>query len=234
MKYCILSINDDRKTYKDRIRERVRFPEVAIPTFNAIENNALAEVEARGLRFVGWNPKRGEAGIWLSTINVWQHCVDTGDTVIVFEDDAIPEPDFMDIMEHYLAILPEDFGFMALWVPDNQKQDYFYNVTFDSAGMPISHRGTVPDLYSPFRTDHPTLAKAYQGYGGVALMFSPLGSQLLLDQIREQGMWSTSDCFIFLSAHAGRVSGFAPHPHARIPVSYDWSQATTIQDTEVL
>jgi hypothetical protein len=233
--YCILSINDDRKAYKDRIRATVGLPEVSIPTFNAHENDPMAELERRGLRVTqGWRPKIGELGIWLSTINVWQHCIDTGDTVVLFEDDAIPDPNFNGIFAHLASLLPESYDFMAVWVPDNQRNDYYLDLKYDSTGAPRTGRGWIAEEYSVFRTEHPDLAKAYQGYGGVSLMFTPAGSEKFMRLVQEQGLWSTCDCYLFIAAHAGWVDGYAPHPNTMMPVHYDWAAATTIQDTRKL
>lgn len=236
MNYTIISINDDRAEYKRMIRERTAFPEVVVPAFNARENDPIAELARRDLRVNNeyqWYPSRGELGIWLSVINAWEYAADSGETLVVFEDDAIPDPNFGEMVKYYCEELPGDWDYMALWVPENQKQDYYYNVTYDENGYP-SIRGTLPEEQSLFRMEHPKLAKVYQGYGGVALMYSPAGAAKFLDLIRKQGLWSTSDCYLYLAAHAGWVNGYAPHPNVEMPVHYDWSATTTIHDTEIL
>lgn len=233
MKYTILSINDDRAEYKKVIRERVPLVEVEVPAFDASKKDPVAELEGRGFTVHSgpeWHPKRGELGIWISTINAWEYCIEHGEDLVVFEDDAVPFSDFNSRLISLVGRLPHDWGFMALWVPDDQHQDYHYYVDYDKDGKArILGSGRQNSQY---HLDG-VLAFVYQGYGGVAVLYSPRGAQELLDQVKQRGLYCPVDCFIYMMSNAqhGTV-GYAPAPNTPKPVGYDWLAPTTVHHTE--
>lgn len=236
MKYTILSINDDRKEYKDNIRQVMLEAKIGlqlVETFDAHKRDPLQVLSELGIelhRDPWWAPKRGELGIWLSTMNSWVQCMRIGEPLIVFEDDAKLESSRVEDIHQMAGELPADWDFLTLWVPPNQYYDFSYDVTYDAWGTPTV-LGSVAQNDSKYRIGAQHISKAYQGYGAVAIMYSPKGAEKLYDSIIEHGLRAPCDCWLYMMAHNGTVNGYAPMPGLE-PVGYDWSQATTIHNTE--
>lgn len=237
MKYHIISMNDDRLATKNLIRERVTGLEAAeVETFNAYENDAVSFLADNGinLRRELWIPKIGEAGIWASIVKCWQWCIENDEELLVFEDDAIPVEDFQAKFDEFHKNLPKDYDFAAIWVPENQRNDYFYAVAYDENGCPQhipKYLAMDPSLESMYQLpDRHPVAKVYQGYGGVSMLFSPKGSREFLEISRKFGVYTPIDCHFYLTAHRPEdcVEGYAPHP-GYMMVDYNWSTPTTIQ-----
>lgn len=238
MKYNIISINDERQIWKDHIRKYVNVcEEVKIPSVDGTGTNIRQELTARGVDIVeGLSPSAfsvGEMGIWLSVYDCWLWCYEHGEELIVFEDDATPDEQFDDKFEVLYDELPPDWGYLALWVPDNQRNDYLYNCYFNQEGLPVRRGYDMTAESSLFNFGAEHLAKVYQGYGNVAMLYSPAGAERLLYRTHEVGIYSTLDCQIFQEAHVGAIAGYAPKPH--VPecgvVRYHWPE-TTIHTTE--
>lgn len=233
MKYTIISLNDDRLVYKQAIRERVDGEEIELP---AVDGNAIdvqKELDNRGIPLHGnlWgNPRRGEIGVWLSNYDRWEIAAGLNEPLMVFEDDAIVNEQFNERIAEALTQLPDDWDFMSLWVPENQLIDYQYKFVYMREMRHIY--GTVPKEHSRFRTEHLKLARAYQGYGMVALMYSPKGGARLAQLAREQGLTGPVDCWIYERSQMGYVQGYAPHPDFADIVTYDWSAVSHIHLTE--
>lgn len=240
MKYHIISINDDRITTKNMIRERVGDLEAAdVESFNAYENDAVKFLSGEGinLRPELWIPKVGEVGIWSSIVNCWNWCVENNEELLVFEDDARPIEGFRGEFDAFYGRLPKDYDFAAIWVPENQRNDYHGSVIYDEHGCPqpvprylIMDPG-VESMYE--LSGRYPVVQVYQGYGGVSMLFSPKGSKEFLKISRKFGIYTPVDCHFYLSAHRpeDNVAGYAPHP-GYLMVEYDWGTPTTIQTSE--
>lgn len=229
MKYNIISINDTRYLYKKHIRETVGFEEVLIPSVDARAVNLEYELKRRDL-FIS-RPEIfsiGEVGIWLSMFDCWQWAVYNDEALITFEDDAEPRPFFDEAVERFSEELPADYDFLSLWVPDNQRKDYYYDVVFDDEGEP-DIRGLRKD--SLFDIGAFYIARAYNGYGNVATLFSPKGAQFFIDRTREVGLRTPVDCFLYQESHTERCKGYAPKPIHATAVDYSWPE-TTVHTTE--
>jgi hypothetical protein len=236
LKYTIISLNDDRKFYKDLIRERVKYEEVEMAAVDGRRIELLPEVRKRGLDVVGWgNAKLGEIGVWLSNFDRWELAAGMDEPLIVFEDDAMPSPAFNIYMEELMQDVPDDWDFVSLWIPDNQKRDFYYDIDFDEQGRHIwTTRPWRTDENSVYRLgDSRRVAVAYQGYGMVSLMYSPQGAAKLVDLARETGLTGPVDCWIFEQVHRGKVRGYACHPQFSHVVRYDnWEGTSHVQQTE--
>lgn len=229
MKFNILSINDDRKAYKDQIRSRVLFEEVRIPTVNAYEVDVEDELKKRGLwiAYPGMF-SRGEIGVWLSTYDCWQWASDNEEELVVFEDDAIPSPSFETQLRDLTIELPSDYDFLTLWVPENQIVDYTYDVVYDDEGQPTHVGPNKNSITSIYNFGSVRLARVYNGYGNVAQLYSPKGGWTLAERVRSTGIYTPVDCFLYQEAHAGRCDGYGPKPNRATLVSYDWAAETTV------
>lgn len=236
MKYTIISLNDERAFYKKLIRERVKYKEIEMPAVDGRAVDIGVELEKRSLFVDGWpNAKQGEIGVWLSNFDRWKLATKLDEPLIVFEDDAMPHPGFNLYMEDIFADLPLDWDFFSLWVPDNQKNDYLYDIDFDENGRHVfATRPLRTNETSKYRVDNSNkVAFAYQGYGMVSLMYSPTGANKLLHLARQTGLTGPVDCWLFEQAHRGLVQGYTCHPHFAHVVRYDnWEGVSHVQLTE--
>lgn len=237
MKYTIISLNDDRKPYKDVIRSRVKYEEITMPAVDARQATAedLAHAyEVRDLFRNGWgNAKNGELGVWLSNFDRWELAAEDG-PLIVFEDDAIPDEYFTDKFETMMAELPDDWDFAALWVPENQRQDYLYNFIYNEIdGMPQLLGYLTPDTSNYRLPGASYAALAYQGYGMVSLVYSKKGGKALAERAQATGITGPVDCWIYEQAKLGNLRGFAPRPECADIVHYDWAAVSHVQLTEM-
>jgi GR25 family glycosyltransferase involved in LPS biosynthesis len=233
VKYNIISLDDSRKKYKDEIRRHAKgFHEIPCYTVDGRTVDLNKVVKAYGLKWTDWVPSFGEAGIWLSNYLRWYLVSKMTEPLIVFEDDAIIREGFTEHVKNLLNQLPDDWDFVSLWVPDNQRIDYRYNLSYNESGYPEIY-GMRPDgLPSYFDFGAEDVAKVYQGYGMVATMYSPAGGRKLLKLVKKYGLRTPVDCFLLEEAHKGALNGFAPKPD-KVFVDYDWPE-TTIHNTELI
>lgn len=233
MKYTIISLNDERKSYKDNIRKNVGFDEVPILAVDGNYPGIQYQIEARDLAIspVWPNAKLGEIGVWLSNFDRWNIVAHMNEPLVVFEDDAIVSDTFNDKFNEFVNELPSDWDFAALWVPENQRIDYLYDLVYED-GIPRIN-GMRDHETSLFRI--PGVSRAvlvYQGYGMVSLMYSPTGGKRLVELARKYGITGPVDCWIYEHAHRGNLKGYAPHPDFADIVTYDWSAVSHVQLTE--
>lgn len=230
MKYNIISINDNRAEYKKNIRANMTCPQIKVASINGSAGNLDQLMKAYGLKWTDWNPSFGEAGVWLSNFLNWYRVSSLNEPLIVFEDDAIIDEHFSVHIDTIVRQLPDDWDFVALWVPDNQRIDYRYNLSYNEHGVPQIY-GTRPNGFpSYFDFGASDIAKVYQGYGMVAMMYSPVGGRKLVKLAKKYGLRNPVDCFIFEEAHKGALNGYAPKPD-KVFVNYDWAE-TQIHSTE--
>ena len=233
MKYTIISLDDQRIKYKNALRRNTNIEEIFLPAVNGREVDIPEEYRKRGLWPYGWIPTQGEAGIWMSNFDRWELAGSMDEPLIVFEDDAIISPEFDLKLDYVLKALPDDWDFCALWVPENQRIDYYYNVTFNEIGDPVRVGENLSNQDSIYRiNDTNVVSLVYQGYGMVSLMYSPAGGRKLVELSRSTGIYTPVDCWIYQQAHLGNLKGCAPHPFNAGLVTYDWSAQTTVHNSE--
>ena len=73
--------------------------------------------EKRRLACKGRPFRPGEIGCWASHYLLWQQCVDSGQPMIVLEDDITIDPRFLDVLRD-LPSLPESVGYFRLHAAD--------------------------------------------------------------------------------------------------------------------
>lgn len=233
MNYVIVSIDDSRLEKKTAIRQRLgNHTEIPFVGCNGRDPESVKDhMDYFSGHLDRWTPKVGELGVWLSMQKAWETAVNEG-PLIVLEDDAVVAEEFDVYLNSIMEELPEDWDFFALFVPDNQFRDFWYTHAYDDRGEVVERSYKHP-LYQP-NTGSLVVAKSYQGYSCVGMMYSRAGGQKLLDIAKQYGMYTPVDCFIFQQAFAGKVNGYAHHPAYRRPVTYDWENSPTlVQDTEI-
>jgi hypothetical protein len=139
------------------------------------------------------------------------------------------QPDFNERLKEYINELPEDWDALALFVPQNQRGDYYYNVTYDANGNPKSYRrGNKKFHDSIYWIGDGLLSRSYQGYSGVAIMYRRSGAEKMLQAVRDHGFNSPADCFIFQMANVKHMNMYAPHPRQVMIVDYDWRNSPSL------
>lgn len=174
-------------------------------------------------RVEGLKLKDTELGIWYSHMSCWQAAL--REELLVFEDDAILAPNFMNGFSDLYRELPQDYDTFSLFVPNNQEQDFYYNTIYDADGE-AKYSGYPPrktDKDSIYLIGSAIIAKAYQGYSLVCTLYSPKGADKLLTLARKHGMHAPVDCFVFKEAHRGNLISYAPRPTYPRLVSVDWN-----------
>ena len=221
-----MTVDDSRAKLKTDMREKmgaISIPEVTDVKF--IDGRVPGDIEKyiKDNNFIIGNGfHRGELGIWFSTINSWRWLVTSDyDALIVMEDDAtISESKyFSNILNQLISLLPKDWDFTTLFVPNNQTQDYFYDRLFNSNGgweLRPDGRGTNGRFEdSPQYIGNVTLVRSYQGYSNVSVMYSKSGAQKLLNLIDKNGIRGPVDCWLYEEEFKpqGNINGYAPAPH---------------------
>lgn len=171
-----------------------------------------------------WTLKPGEIGIWQSLASIWKNM--ESDT-LVFEDDVFLSHRFPELFNEALNELPEDADFLSLFVPEEQRQDFNYTVRYDDDGH--WHPATEATKYV-FDIGAKYIARAYHGWGGQALYFTKQGAEKLLDLAQTKTMYTTSDCFLYMEAHSGRINGYSMLPKFWNTVYIDKSTKSIIQE----
>lgn len=232
MKYAIVSIDDARKDKKDAIRRAMHNHEEVtdIPFINGANERQLNRARERwpDVEPQGWTfSSAGELGVWYSQLNCWYWAAQNGD-LLIYEDDAIVATDFDDRMTPILANLPSDWDFLSVFVPDNQLQDFRYRIVYDENGAPKTVVHPQDERYV-YDIGNDYVTRVYQGYSCVANMVSQNGAKKLLERLKARRMYSCVDCFMYMEAHQGNLNGYAHHPEAPRPVTYDWNAPSIIR-----
>lgn len=211
-------------------------PEVTgVKFINGRVHDLDAEMESMGVRLGngGAGMHKGEIGLWLSTINSLRAIADSEyENVIVFEDDAVVRQSFPARVQQVFAELPDDYDFFSWHVPKNQRQDYYYDRWFDDNGAWTMNLGPpLKDEESPhYIPGNEYVCTAYQGYGGIALMYSKKGAGRVLELVDQTGILGPTDCVLFTKSHTGYLGGYTFRPHILDVITYK-ETGTTVRST---
>ena len=221
LKYAIISIDDSRATLREAAASKLEdsgFEPLPVPTGIYVDGRVPGaiqrEIDECGWEITGSNFHNGELGIWFSNLNTFERSFYTRqEYLLVLEDDAVVMPVFEKIAPLVLDELPVDCDFFAWAIPNDQKVDYYYNRVFNSAGgweivSHQRHRYTG----SPHYIGANFVCKAYQGYHAVAMMYTKEGMRKILDLVRQQGIRTAFDLFLFEEHHKGNLNGYTLLP----------------------
>lgn len=227
--YTILTIDNSRSDKKEYIRSVMRDKEIFIDCVDGKDSIQLRKAVDKWQFPLSSGFKLGEFGVWYSTANAWEYAAEHNG-LLVFEDDAMPIENFQDNFYIALDELPSGADFLVLWIPENQKDDY-YNITgFNRDGIPLYSSARTFDN-SIFNSGHRWISRVYNGYGGVAIYYTKAGGRRLIDRAKKIGLNSPVDCWIYQCAHGGYASGYGLNPRDAQWVNYDWTADTTIHKT---
>lgn len=235
MKYAILSINDSRAEKKAAIRNVLSgWQEVFIEAVNGYNSQELEDaIRASGINKTSWVPKVGEAGVWMSQANAWWAVSESEEPIVIFEDDAILSPNFVQDLENYISELPDDWDMFCAFVPENQYGDfnweYFYDYNGQTDGQPLHW---WPEGEPSLLIDSDKVCRAYQGYSCVALVYQPRAGAKLYESAVRLGMYTPVDCFIFERYRAGDINAYAFKPGQPRLVDVDWNAPSLIQQSD--
>ena len=233
--FVILSIDDSRSVKKADLRNVCKdWDELGVWAVigNDKEDLADAFLEHPGFGYREWAPKAGEAGVWMSQMNAWKMIANQDRPVVVFEDDALLCPDFITEFNRYTDELPNDWDLFSIFYPANQYGDFHWSYDYDENGHPTGPQLWFSDGAPELLIESELISKAYQGYGCVALMFSPKGARALYDQAIAKGMYTPVDCFIFEQYRAGHINAYSPMPGQTRLADVDWDAPSTIRYTD--
>lgn len=240
--YIIISLGTERRKSLTQVSHR-RLREAGLSHVTGVEfidgktADLDAELAGSGYRLAnnGNGFHKGEIGLWLSTINCLKAIVDgEHEHVIVLEDDAVVKyPMFKSVFPSVMKEIPDDYDFFAWAVPQNQRQDYFYNRIFDEdgnwqmiLGLPPITKEESPH-YIPGKR---LVCEAYQGYRAVAMMYSKAGAGRILDLINKQGIYGPTDIVLFTAHHTGKLKGYTLLPDVRDIIDH-METGTTVRST---
>ena len=221
IEYLIVSVDDSRKALKEKAMERLA--EAGVPQMDIGRHHPFVDGRQRGaledeieywgkwgLEITGKNFHNGELGIWFSQLNsldLWEW--NPAKHLIVLEDDASICTNFKSIKPYVLEQLPEDYDFFAWAVPANQRVDYYYDRVFDEQGnWHLTGRPYHKYGASPHNIGKSLVCKAYQGYHAVAVMYSHTGGEKILTLVKEQGLDTPYDLFLFREHFKGNLNGY--------------------------
>lgn len=219
MKYTIISIDESRAEYKDKIREVMGSDEVFIDCLDA-RDMSLTELKDKlesnelyiNRNWIHQPWKRGDLGGFYGHFNAWKKCVELDESLVVFEDDAIIPERSEPLKWISLANTEiDDIEFLSLCVNDYGKMFFKQRVVFDNNGYHQHHRDLLELEENQFRvSEH--FAKVYQPWTLTAAMYTPKSAQYLLDTVKTKGMYMNADAFVMHMARLQKFNAYAPIP----------------------
>jgi GR25 family glycosyltransferase involved in LPS biosynthesis len=233
--YTIITVDDSRDFNKAEQRNYLReLPEVFISWADcrkqadyelAIDNNS----DILSDRWENILP--GEFGVFLSQIQAWKYASTMEyDGLVVLEDDALLNDGSYESMMSTGSLLPDDWDTFSLYVPEGHWEEY-YTHRFNDRGMALLNM--VEGGALEYKTVHPQLARAYQGYSCVGTVISRAGGRKLLDLIKRDGMYTPVDVALFEWAKAGDINAYSPTPPYADIANINWEWPSVIRGTDI-
>lgn len=207
--YHIIHINDERKSNRDQIQSVVKGNLIDIFSLNANDPNEIDKFYLNNKSFkTAWDGfKPGELGNFASHYSTWKYVIDNDlDSLLVFEDDAIIHPDFINKYNLIMNNVPDDYDVMSVFVDPNQ--------------------------YPRYRPDHyinDYIAKGYQDWSTLCYVVSRQGAEKLVKYVNEVGMDHPTDWFIFRKGHSGTFNVYTVPPEFPSPLEIDHSYESQVQ-----
>lgn len=212
--YALISINDKRIDNKNQIRS-ILGKELQLKFLNANDDNEIREFLYENKDFTfSWNGfKNGEVGCFGSHYNVWKYLLESDlENILVIEDDAWLEENFIDSFKYQMSLLPKDYDVFSIYVDPNQ-HDRFNN-----------------DKH--YLND--TISIAYQDWSTLGYVVSRQGAKKMLDFVKNNGFGEPVDWFIFRNAERGHFNVYTLNPKVKLPILIKDLTGSHVQSTNFL
>lgn len=145
-----------------------------------------------------WDPRDTELAVWLNTINIAEFAVEKNiESILVFEDDAILDNNFLEIFYSCVNELPKDFDFLTLYAFKRPGEAGLDNQFTSETDIGAKHIHKALNL----------------GIGTQAMLYSKSGFIKILNDLINNGIRTCPDPQIFQSQRHPqeeyRLNGYA-------------------------
>jgi GR25 family glycosyltransferase involved in LPS biosynthesis len=216
MHYSVISINDKRKINKDQIFS-------VLGKDNLVDVKFVDGTNVKSLEkflylnndlYFSWNGwKLGEIGCFASNYNIWKYLLKSNlKEILVFEDDAWIENNFILSLNKAIKYLPKDYDVFSAYVDKNQHKNFDFK----------AHH--VNDLVS----------KSYQNWSALCYVVSKKGAKKMINYVKNNGLSEPVDDFIFNSLDVKGFNTYTFHPNVVCPVKIKNITGSNIQNTNFL
>lgn len=197
MKYCIISINDRAKNiieHNKRVLGRFEYVD-SIKYCDAKKEDVFNVLNGLKISVDTWapyavnrsEPLPGELGIFISLIRIYHFIKQTNtESLLVLEDDAYLDENFINLLNTALEDTPKDFDFLCLYSNDHENST---------------------DINTEIGQRYIHKAKN-QGSGILGMVYTLRGANKILDLVQQKGIESTVDDFIFYQVKLGLLDGY--------------------------
>lgn len=214
--YTIVSIDDKRINNKHRIKSILgEDNEIEVKSLNANDDEQLNEFlkSNEGFWFSWEDFKIGEVGCFASHYNIWKYIVENSlDYILVFEDDAWLDEDFLFKFNNLIGKIPEDFDVFSVYVDPNQYDRY------------SKEKHLIND----------EISRAYQDWSTLCYVVSIRGAEKMMDYVSKYGMNEPADWFMFRNTPAKNFNVYTMTPKPGSPLSIKDDTGSTVQQTKFL
>jgi len=206
MKYTILSVDDSRQHYIDKMRFRLLgWEELDTPCVDGRIPEELKKAQEKYPYKVNFDAKVGHLGIWFSVLNALENA-----PIVTFEDDSLLHDNFKREFAPRAEELPEDFDFFSLFLP--RDSDHLYSFGRDSVGTYI--------------------CRTYQRYGGVSMYYSRRGAEKIHSLLERDGITGQYDDTLYAYAKTGELNGYCSKPEFQDLVYISGLEDSIVQETD--
>lgn len=207
--FHIIHINDERIQNRIDIEAKVYGINHEIKCLNAKNPKEKLTFLNENSKFkISWEHfKDGEIGNFGSHYLSWKYVIENNlDRLLVFEDDAVIDDNFLDMYNLFIEHCPEDYDVFSMFVHENQ---------FD--------RFTKSDQINEY------IAKGYQDWSTLCYVVSNRGANTLVEYVESVGMDAPTDWFIFRNGHAGKFNVYTFVPKKAGSVKIDGRYPSQVQ-----
>lgn len=232
MRYTIFSIGSiGRESYIRSMEDTLRsWDRVTVKTVNGNKPGQLFLAMKKHDIPIGSHPFTvGQLGIWHSVLNALEAVGDS--PLVTFEDDALLSDNFTERFAELWPQVPADCDFFSLFMPADWRNTYYTGRILNRTGDIIASLGTHPEGNALHRTTSPNIAKAYQKYGGVSMVYTPSGAKRILERIRETGLTEQYDDYLYRQSRLGFLNGYTVAPVQPDMVYITGTEQTTVHET---
>lgn len=207
--YHVITVSEKRRAHVEAIHRVMsnKSYSLAVSSLNAYNDESReAFLSAYPLK-VEHYINTGELGCFGSHFNFWKFVVEHKlENAIVFEDDAVLNPDFLQFVPLALREVPKDYDVFSIFVHRNQHERF-------------GQRHIVSLV----------TATGYQDWSTLCYMISLQGAKKLIEMAETNGVNEPVDWFIFRNGHRGLLNVYTFRPHIPTLLSIDTNAVPSIK-----